>query len=169
MLPIATRSPSRSAALAHAVAVDHRAVGGVAVAQEELLPRCSITAWRRETIASGSTRSFDGSRPIVRIVVRESGISRRFEEVGLTISLATGASPRGRSGVKVVSTLTRTPPLRRRLELPAADRGDHDLVHRLARRLDHHHVLTSPVSLTTKRTSTDTRCPDFSRGARPDG
>jgi hypothetical protein len=46
-----------------------------------------MTAWRRDTMASGRTMSFPGSRPIDR---RERGraISRREDEVGLTMSFA---------------------------------------------------------------------------------
>ena len=40
------------------------------------LPRYSMTAWRRDTMASGSTTSFEGSRPMERSV-RASAISRR--------------------------------------------------------------------------------------------
>src|SRR4029077_6772551 len=43
-----------------------------------------------DTMASGSTTSFEGSRPI-DVTVRGSAISRRLDELGLTISLAIGA------------------------------------------------------------------------------
>jgi hypothetical protein len=55
-------------------------------------PRYSMTAWRRDTIASGRTTSFDGSRPM-ETSARARGISRRAEDVGLTTSFAIDASP----------------------------------------------------------------------------
>src|SRR5262249_21281790 len=55
------------------------------------LPRYSMTACRRETMASGSTTSLEGSRPI-ETIVRASAISRREEEVGLMISFAIAAA-----------------------------------------------------------------------------
>src|SRR6185295_20071405 len=97
------------------------------------------TAWRRETMASGSTRSLDGSRPIVRIVVRVSGISRLFDDVGLTISFATrSASHEGLAEIRLHLDLHAA--LGGRLVLPALDRGHHDVVHQLADRLDHRHL-----------------------------
>ena len=87
MLPIATRSPSRRPRSLTRSPFTTEPFAELQSRRKNCLPRCSTTACRRETIASGSTRSFEGSRPIVRIVVRASGISRRFEEVGLTISL----------------------------------------------------------------------------------
>ena len=54
------------------------------------LPRYSITAWRRDTIASGRTTSLEGSRPIEQIV-RARAISLRDEEVGLMMILAIDA------------------------------------------------------------------------------
>jgi hypothetical protein len=51
------------------------------------VPRYSMTACRRETMASGRTTSLLGSRPMDSSA-RASGISRRADDVGLTMSLA---------------------------------------------------------------------------------
>ena len=169
MLPIATRSPSRSARSLTGSPLTTEPLAELQSRRKNCFPRCSTTACRRETIASGSTRSFDGSRPIVRIVVRESGISRRFEEVGLTISLDTALTPPRKVWRKLVSTLTRTPPFvagsnfqpRTAATTTSSTAWPADSTTTMSP--------TSPVSLTTKRTSTDTRWPAFSRGARPDG
>jgi hypothetical protein len=75
------------------------------------LPRNSTTAWRRDTMASGSTRSFEGSRPMER-TERGNRISRREAEVGLTMSFAmaaTGAYPARKVCLKPIFTLTLIP------------------------------------------------------------
>ncbi len=109
MLPMATRSPSRRPRSLTRSPLTTEPLAELQSRRKNWLPRCSITAWRRDTIASGSTRSFEGSRPMVRIVVRARGISRRFEEVGLTISFATGSYPPRKVCLKTIWTFTRVP------------------------------------------------------------
>src|SRR5262245_28550466 len=95
-----------------------------------------MTAWRRETMASGSTMSLEGSRPMERRV-RASGTSRFEDEVGLTISFAIrppGNPPRSasRSHVGLLERhpdLDLGPLLLPRRILPFGDRREHRLVH----------------------------------------
>src|SRR5688572_32281491 len=93
---MATRSPSRSDRSLTRSPLTSDPLDELQSRRKYWLARYSITACRRDTIASGSTTSFDGSRPI-DMRVRLKGISRREEEVGFTISFAmTGsAGPEG--------------------------------------------------------------------------
>ena len=88
MLPMATRSPSRRPRSLTGSPFTTDPLAESQSRRKNLVPRCSITAWRRETIVSGRTRSFEGSRPIVKIRSPRSVISRRFGAVGSTISFA---------------------------------------------------------------------------------
>src|SRR5437899_2118539 len=105
-----------------------------------------MTAWRRDTIASGSTRSFEGSRP-TDTRLRWSAISRREDDVGLTISLAIPTLSIGSSRGDASSRLPRLLPLQQDLHLvpgllaggvaPFRDRVLHGAVQLGAVRLQH--------------------------------
>src|SRR3982075_3649160 len=87
---MATRSPSRRFRSLTRSPLTSDPLEELQSRRKYWLPRYSITAWRRDPIASGRTTSFEGSRPI-ETIVRASAISRREEEVGLMISLAIDA------------------------------------------------------------------------------
>src|SRR4029450_12334969 len=87
---MATRSPSRRLRSLTRSPLTSDPLEELQSRRKYWLPRYSITAWRRDTIASGRTTSLEGSRPIEQIV-RASAISRREEEVGLMMILAIGA------------------------------------------------------------------------------
>src|SRR5262245_66106037 len=102
------------------------------------LPRHSTTAWRRDTIASGSTRSLLGSRPIESTVLGRT-ISRFCEELGLTTSFA--ITPRDLASAEGLLEgdlhLDLHPLFQRGGILPLADRLDHGVVDHGAGRLQH--------------------------------
>src|SRR5262245_6884421 len=106
-----------------------------------------MTAWRRETMASGSTRSLEGSRPI-ESRDRGSRISRRVEDVGLTMSLAVlvnAALPCLEGLPEVDADLDGHALLHARLVLPVAHGVQHGVVEDLAARLDDLEVADVPL------------------------
>src|SRR5688572_26104927 len=94
-----------------------------------------MTAWRRETRASGRTRSFDGSRPI-ESNVRAREISRRLDDVGFRINFATERSTGAEGVLPQEAHLDRLPLLETGFEALLPNDLEHGLVHDVPRGLD---------------------------------
>src|SRR5439155_8709433 len=84
--PMAIRSPSRRFRSLTRSPLTREPLDELQSRRKYWLARYSMTAWRRDTMASGSTTSLEGSRPM-DTMLRASAISRREDEVGLMISL----------------------------------------------------------------------------------
>src|SRR5688572_18183120 len=127
-VPMATRSPSRRFLSLTRSPLTREPFEELQSRRKYWLPRYSMTACRRDTMASGSTRSLEGSRPM-DTSVRASGISRREEDVGFTISRATFRLSRAEGLPEVDADLHLRPLLHRGAVPPVAHGGEDGLVH----------------------------------------